>query len=220
MTTSTDYLTRLKSLLNKIDSDLSYDQLPNRYSVTTALSITNSLIDIDTLRRTGSEVVENIHTVDDDVVDIIKRVVTDEMYDNHETTGKKYNEDQIFVSLPNAKLATGDDDHTIYKTDIVMLTTDETGVLYPTKHFPHTEWEPFVISYDGQWCGNGEVFQSEVYLSIDKETLLDVAEEAVSHTGNQHHIFLEGISLVEEDDDQYLKDLPDGVHQLKLQFGS
>ena len=130
--------------------------------------------------------------------------------------GNKINVDQIEISLPNIKLVevdevTSDGEYNVYTTDKLMLTTDELGILYPTAHFPHAEWEPFIVCYDGQWEGNGRQFRSEEMLSMNKEQLLDIAEAAIIYTNNRHHIYLEGLKLESTDD---------GVHYLQLQFGS
>ena len=209
----TKLLKTLSDTLTKIDSVLSHDQLPNRWDVQTALKLTKDLLDIETVRRTGEDL-SNI-TKEGQLKPGSRVYVEDGMYESDDL-GNKINENQIEISLPSGKLvdtenASGPGKYKMYTTDKLMLTTDETGVLYPTAFFPYIEWEPFIVCYDGQWDGNGKQFRSESMLSMDKEQLLDIAEAAIIYTNNRHHIYLEGLKLESTDD---------GVHYLQLQFGS
>ena len=127
----------------------------------------------------------------------------------------KINEQHIHISLPQFnKKEYPDGSHPMSpnRTEVLYLRMNPKDRCLYTCDKAATNKLQFVIEYDGGWVGNGVLFRSEPMISMSKPELLEIADQAMIHTENEHHCFLENLRYDHIDDD--------GVVHLKLVFGS
>jgi len=127
----------------------------------------------------------------------------------------KINEQHIHVSLPRfdkKEYPDGSYPMSSDRTEVLHLRMDpKDRCLYPCDRLATNKLQ-FVIEYDGGWSGNGVLFRTEPMISMSKPELLEIADQAMIHTENEHHCFLENLRYDHIDGD--------GIVHLKLAFGS
>ena len=143
--------------------------------------------------------------------------VVDSMYCLDEECNK-VNEQFIHTSLPRFdKDVDEDGQHPLenYKVEVLCLGFDSYNdgrerELWPCSERAKNKVE-FQIVYDGMWNGNGREYQTGFMTSLTKPRLLEIADEAMVYTGNEHHCFLENLRFDK---------IEEGVVILRLCFGS
>ena len=197
-TTKTDLLHSIVAIIDEADARLSWDQLPNRSRLQTAKKYTNTLL---ALEKPPPEV-RYAHVIDS-------------MYDLDDEC-EPINQECIFVTFPKegSNEDLDGDFHEMHRVGTPGLYIRR--VVHKDQLYPCTRQAPnklqFKLVYDGTWNGNGEVFETDPMISLTKPDLLKLADEAMVHTGNEHHCHLECLRYDQIDND--------GVVHLRLIFGS